>query len=345
MPLSQRYSKWYGKYHALELSDFEKKRGDHGVLDFITRNKLTSPPASSITIRSTPKTTKASTISDYARTWEDLYKFAVLRGDFCSACILNRDLCPESPYPVLPSTICEYIEWKVSGRNVILRDYFTQQPIFDVNNEVMYGCDSWHAPGNVNKFRASMLALHGAYIDLRGEYSPVCKDCIALNDDFQNDPTTPTGLYGSCTRHPGTPLLRPKGNPMNSSEVIGQVRRIKDDVLSEWKVKGNVQLLPGEIRNLRDYLIGSGSLNNFQIYVMIIVGIKLFLRADELLGIQVEDFVKEYHVIPDGTIVKALALTVKGKIFPCNGFLSVLHDIFIMSCVLLPVAMYLVSEY
>jgi hypothetical protein len=105
--------------------------------------------------------------------------------------------------------------------------------------------------------------------------------------------------------------------------VIGQVRKTEDDVLLEWKVKGNVQLLPGEIHNLWDYLIGTGTLNNFQIYVMIIVGTKLFLHADELLGIQVEDFMKEYSVIPDGTVVKALALTVKGKILPCtgNGFL------------------------
>jgi hypothetical protein len=63
-----------------------------------------------------------------------------------------------------------------------------------------------------------MLALRGAYIDLRGEYSPVCKDCIALNDKFQSDSTSLKGLHGSCTRYPGTPLLQPKGNPMKISK-------------------------------------------------------------------------------------------------------------------------------
>jgi hypothetical protein len=56
---------------------------------------------------------------------------------------------------------------------------------------------------------------------------------------------------------------------------------------------------------------------------MILLGIKLFLRADKLLNLKVEDFVKEYQVIPDGQVIKALTLNVKGKFLDiCN---TVLH--------------------
>jgi hypothetical protein len=101
----------------------------------------------------------------------------------------------------------------------------------------MFGCNAWHAPGNVTKFRSAMLALHSPYIDLRGEYSPICTECVRNNDEFQKDPTTRKGLYGSCSCHPCAPLLLSKDNPVKSMEVISHIRRIKD---AANKVNGNV---------------------------------------------------------------------------------------------------------
>jgi hypothetical protein len=99
---------------------------------------------------------------------------------------------------------------------------------------------------------------------------------------YQNHRNSLLGTYGSCRLHPGRAQIVPKGNPIFSREVMQQLLKTKED-LKGWKVKGNVQLLPGEVRQLRDYLVGSGTLENFQIYVMILLGIKLFLRADELI--------------------------------------------------------------
>jgi hypothetical protein len=75
MPISQWYSKWYGKYHPLELTDLEKK-ATVGVRAFLQNHELTST-AAAIVIKSTRKTSKESTIEDYGRYWHDLYKFAV----------------------------------------------------------------------------------------------------------------------------------------------------------------------------------------------------------------------------------------------------------------------------
>jgi hypothetical protein len=113
-------------------------------------------------------------------------------------------------------------------------------------------------------------------------------------------------------------LLQPKGNPVKSMENIPHIHRIKDDVVSAHKVNGNVQLLPGEIRNLRDYLVGSGTICNLQVYVMILLGIKLFLRVNELLDIQVDDFVKDNYKIPDRQVIRSLALTFKVSFSLCN---------------------------
>ena len=52
----------------------------------------------------------------------------------------------------------------------------------------------------------------------------------------------------------------------------------------EYNQKGNLQLLPSEIRFIRQYLLSQNSLVSFMIYVMFLAGIKLFLRVQEVLG-------------------------------------------------------------
>jgi hypothetical protein len=101
MPLSNRYLKWYGNYHPLEPTDQKKNRADDGIMAFCQYYELTCTEAS-IVVSSTPKTSKQTTPDDYGRIWQDFYKFAVLHGDFCSASLLERDLCLDSPFPVLP---------------------------------------------------------------------------------------------------------------------------------------------------------------------------------------------------------------------------------------------------
>jgi hypothetical protein len=107
---------------------------------------------------------------------------------------------------------------------------------------------------------------------------------------------------------------------MVSREVDTQLEKSYED-LKGWKVQGNIQLLPGEVRQLRDYLVGSGSFENFQIYVMLLVGIKLFLWAEELLNMKVEDFRVKYQIITAGKHIKALPVRV-------NGMYSLLYDLF-----------------
>ena len=46
---------------------------------------------------------------------------------------------------------------------------------------------------------------------------------------------------------------------------------------------------------------------------MILVGIKLFLRADELLRMRVSDFVQDLIIVSTESGVRSLGVTVKGK--------------------------------
>jgi hypothetical protein len=55
------------------------------------------------------------------------------------------------------------------------------------------------------------------------------------------------------------------------------------------RVRGRMVLLPGDLRDLREKLEGADR-QGFQIYVMILLCIKLFLRASDLISICMEDF-------------------------------------------------------
>jgi hypothetical protein len=158
-----------------------------------------------------------------------------------------------------------------------------------------------------------MMLLHDSY-DHTGSYLPVCNDCVLKHEQYKNSPLYVDGFHGSCTLHSGRSQIIPRGNPMCSREVISHLQQVRK-AMSSWVVKGNVQLLPGEVRHLRSYLVGSGSLANFQVYVMILLGIKLFLRADELIKLKVDDFLKDFQIITDGKLIKALPLKIKGEFF------------------------------
>jgi hypothetical protein len=70
--------------------------------------------------------------------------------------------------------------------------------------------------------------------------------------------------------------------------------------------KGSIQLLPGKVRQLRSFSIGAGDLESLQTYVLLLIGIKLFLRAEEVLTITL-DFnfdadTQRYQIIHPGQI-------------------------------------------
>jgi integrase len=77
------------------------------------------------------------------------------------------------------------------------------------------------------------------------------------------------------------------------------------------RVRGCTVLLPGDLRDLREQLVGADR-QGFQIYVMILLGIKLFLRASELISIRMEDFRERLYIVNDDR-VRGISIAVDGK--------------------------------
>ena len=84
--------------------------------------------------------------------------------------------------------------------------------------------------------------------------------------------------------------------------------------LKVYQKKGNIQLLPSEVRRIRTALLAENSIYGLQYWTMVIMGIKLFLRISELLSIKIEDFDPELMMLESTSCyLSALALRIKGK--------------------------------
>ena len=67
--------------------------------------------------------------------------------------------------------------------------------------------------------------------------------------------------------------------------------------------RGNVQLTPSQVRHLHVHLLSTNTVEALQLYVMILMGIKLFLRADELLNLKTSNFCPELFIVSELGIV------------------------------------------
>jgi integrase len=242
--------------------------------------------------------------------WKDMFKFFLLIGDYESALLAGRDTCPDTPPPIKPSSICAYLSYKSLEPGEPLRDPQTDVPIVDVNKEEVLALGDWNCPTNIETFQASINTLHGLYSHLSGEYKPVCKFCV-----HETEQNIKKARYTACDRHTSGACVRAMGDPMTTKLVTDHFKKCRLVCGLKHKRKGNVQLKPSEIRKLRAHLLSDSSRfhEGLKIYTMVIVGLSLFLRADELLSMKFDHFVENLQLINPNTGVRALVVEVKGK--------------------------------
>jgi hypothetical protein len=189
-----------------------------------------------------------------------------------------------------------------------LYEHQTHTPVYihDGDGSTQLLCiGAWNSPGVVQKFRSALQSVLWSYGCLKGTFCEMCPHCVIL----QRENTVP-GTYVACVQHAGRPRLIDTGGVLDSNKysseelaVVGKFRGHEE--------RGAEQLLPGDIRDLRNRLVGN-NLEDFQMYVMILIGFKLFLRCNELLLLRVEDFDMKQTVL-DEDDVRAVVLWIQGK--------------------------------
>ena len=90
--------------------------------------------------------------------------------------------------------------------------------------------------------------------------------------------------------------------------------------------RGNYAINPAQFRQLRRYLLNSGNDDKFVLYVIMLTGIKWFLRGDEVVTLTVEKFEHLMFQLDDEHGVRTLAAWIRGKADTLDVLLNTYAD-------------------
>jgi len=342
-----KYKTCPGK-RSLHISQAYINLGIEGIKKFVQDNHLkpVAPNAPEVDLgakikhRGASKPGNTPTLGEYKGVLGEMLLFSYLVGDSRSATILNRELCPENPFPLKPSFVHMFYQFKCGDVGEAVVKPGSTTPMKTCLNEELTCLGTWNAKSNLNKIKGAIGALEGLFPDMSGEYFESCLDCMNANPHQDpNQASQPTqedhsGIsdvetrsnWNSCRSHAGHPLLRPRGSVLNS-EVARSAHETWMRALAKNPVKGNIYLLPAQMRQVRNHLVNSGKLYDLQTYTMTILGVKLFLRADELIKLKVEAFNQNKHLfIVHPNSVRTLSVTIQGKNDPVPSTLKLYRD-------------------
>jgi hypothetical protein len=275
------------------------------------------------------------TIKDYKRMWRELYHFSIKIKDYRTAAIMSDTYRAFNPLPAQPETICLYWKWKITAKDKHVLDPLGNQvmwqKIYGPNEPMvpMMGAGKWSSPTCLEKSMAAFKLVHSEHDFLNGPYQGHCEHCAELNtkkdercEEIPIDFSQGFRNLCACADHLNNALLKPRGNPLEYIDVKKEYDCLHLTLLKNHEKKGNFQLTPKQIRMMRASLLNSrkggpiGSMKNQQLYVMILLGIKLFLRGREVCNIMLLDFPKDHFAVstePGEESVLFLTLQVMGK--------------------------------
>jgi hypothetical protein len=246
----------------------------------------------------------------YASQYNALRYFFALIGDYRSLAVVY-DFAPIPFCPSMdPKSIALFIYWKRGKRGDVLKDW-DENIILDVFQQPVKIEGGWNDPKGLDRLSAAISLAHetrGTHILTAGcmttgdaPFVDECKVCIAMQSQRQ-----------PCIAHGTTYHLLPRGNPWKSVDVKN-AHRESTRAGAGWVTTGAEPLLPNELIQLRSRLLGSGDVNDIRLWTVVLLCVKLFLRSEEALEIDISDFVVKMTSINILGVTSKLALKVKGR--------------------------------
>jgi hypothetical protein len=272
---------------------------------------------------------RLKSIKQYRPYWKELGRFAVKVGDFCTAAICDDERCPLNLLPANPDTIILWIQYKSHEMGCpIVKPRSSNTHATYANGELITAIGEWKAPVNIRRARMAINMLHQPFELCCGKkYVFACNQCVSSNSplDF-----TKAGTWTSCAAHSKGALLRDSGNPTTKLQCKKAMAEARNLLKDNHTVRGNIQLMPAQIRSIRKNLMesgGGGSMYKMQTYLMMILGINLFLLASEVIALGFDNFQMDAAEVefPEHR-VDSLVLWVKGKGDAEKVFLRIYRD-------------------
>jgi hypothetical protein len=184
---------------------------------------------------------------------------------------------------------------------------------------VMYGCGAWHSPNCIVKANTALNLLHECHPNLRDVFEEQCRACMRHNPNVDFSKGIVTSTLVSCHDHITRPLLKPRGNAMGDKAVTNELRNLIQELTATHEPKGNSQLTPSQVREIRRELLKSkkhsaASIGGVQLYCMILLGIITFGRSENVCEVKLGHFPKGHgNVAIDPIAVRYVSVYVRGK--------------------------------
>jgi hypothetical protein len=171
--------------YAVNISSEVAAAGEEGVNAFIAEHGLDTARQRALTM--TKNNANDQTIKEFHGRYSEMYKFAVLIGDYRSACLLDRKKCPVNPFPLSEDFLDKYLQFKFRPTDAFVMDEQTGAKVIATDGSFVPCTAKWNSPGQVQKLQSAISALHRNYESTKGVYIPFCQPCIDINKNHPSD--------------------------------------------------------------------------------------------------------------------------------------------------------------
>jgi len=246
-----------------------------------------------------------TTIDRCEQIWEGAKRFCCLTGEHESAIIFNRDICPANPPPMGIKVATNFLRFRHMEKGTIVRDAFTQAPVTDRHGTILVARGDWKGGSVQGLCRSALSKVHSHCESTSGTHREACEACCALGIEA-------LCKGHGCIQHPGKPQGWRSGCVTKNTKFKDEVSKAQDCVENHCVTRSTCAFIPGQLREMWQHLISKNDLHSLMIWTMLIVGIKLFMRMDEVVTMKVEDFLMACFVATASS-VEGLCVEICGK--------------------------------
>jgi hypothetical protein len=230
----------------------------------------------------------ANTSQAYQKHYRGLRYFCCMIGDYESLIFLQDDA-PSHYCPAMSAiTISNFIRFKRGEAESVLISA-NGEPVLDRNGAAALCQGGWNDPDNATQFLSAVSALHASR-GQRGQYSDKCNACWEAKSQ--------TDCTNGCFHHLGTPRFWRTGDPA-LSEIVANTKKSSTRDGIGYQAKGNFALMINELLEIRKGLVSTGSLYDYGVWLMTLLGVHLFLRSDEMVELCLEHFILDLTAFDD----------------------------------------------
>ncbi|KAI8854053.1 hypothetical protein BC829DRAFT_439525 [Chytridium lagenaria] len=238
----------------------------------------------------------------YEKHFRGLRKFFERIGDYDSLIILEekppKHFCPS----MRPESIDLYVQWKRRDPDeyplLLDRD---DNLVKDVLGEPIPTDGKWSDPRNLDQLYSAIGDLHLTRKQ-NGPYKEVCELCAA-NAILHEIPK-------GCRWHPLVPQVWSAGNP-TESRLLKHTKGENTKNGSSYQASGDSAILPHELLDIRDHLIGSEATT---------------LWTWNFINIEFEDIQENLSLITTDLTLESLVIKIQGKSDKSPVYLTLWRD-------------------